>query len=91
MTKKELAEQIAETHDLSKAESEKIISSVFDEISAALKSNTEVAIPGFGKFSVSQRAARQGLNPRTREKITIPASKSAKFKSAKQLKETINN
>jgi len=90
MTKKELAQKLAEENNLSKAASEQIIETIFGQISQSLIDGDEVAIPGFGKFAVSKRKERTGLNPQTREKIIIPASLKVKFKPAKQLKETIN-
>ncbi|ATG97291.1 HU family DNA-binding protein [Mesoplasma lactucae] len=90
MTKKELAVKVAEANDLSQAAADKIITSVFATISTSLVKGDEIMIPGFGKFSISHRAARTGLNPRTKEKLTIPASKSVKFKAGKQLKESVN-
>jgi len=90
MTKKELAQKLAEENNLSKAASEQIIETIFGQISQSLIDGDEVAIPGFGKFAVSKRKERTGLNPQTKEKIIIPASLKVKFKPAKQLKETIN-
>ncbi|PPE05260.1 HU family DNA-binding protein [Williamsoniiplasma lucivorax] len=90
MTKKELVEAVINAENLSKAQSERIITLMFEEIAKGLKNGEEVAIANFGKFSVSKREARQGINPLTKEKITIAASNSAKFKQAKQLKESLN-
>ncbi|ATZ17441.1 DNA-binding protein HU-beta [Williamsoniiplasma luminosum] len=90
MTKKEIAEIVINTENLSKAQSERIITLIFDEIAKSLKSGEEVSIANFGKFSVAARDAREGINPATKAKITIAASKSAKFKQAKQLKESLN-
>lgn len=90
MTKKELAEIIIEIEDISKSQVERIITSVFDEISKSLAAGKEVSIASFGKFTVAERAARDGVNPATGAKIKISASKSAKFKPAKQLKEAVN-
>jgi DNA-binding protein HU-beta len=63
---------------------------VFDAITDALRSGGEVRLVGFGTFSVSQRRASEGRNPRTGEKIQIPASKQPKFKAGKGLKEAVN-
>ncbi|WP_031543000.1 HU family DNA-binding protein [Mesoplasma photuris] len=90
MTKKELIEAILNDENVSKAEAERIVSSVFEKIAAELQNGHEVSIAGFGKFAISERAARDGINPLTKEKIQIKASKSAKFKPAKQLKEALN-
>ncbi|WP_026389700.1 HU family DNA-binding protein [[Acholeplasma] multilocale] len=90
MTKKELIEEILKNEDISKAQCEGIVSSVFEQIANELAAGNEVSIAGFGKFAISARAAREGINPSTGEKINIAASKSAKFKPAKQLKESLN-
>ncbi|AKU80104.1 HU family DNA-binding protein [Spiroplasma turonicum] len=89
MTKKELSEKLSVNFDTSKAEAEKIVSYIFDEISNALTSKEEVQISGFGKFLTSDRAAREGVNPATGEKIKIAATTVAKFKAAKQLKDAV--
>ncbi|WP_338989676.1 HU family DNA-binding protein [Spiroplasma endosymbiont of Seladonia tumulorum] len=93
MSKKELAAQIAEkfTDVLSKTHAEEITNFVFDHIKNALVAGKEVSIAGFGKFAVTERAARDGRNPSTGETIKIPVSKSAKFKAGKQLKTDLNN
>ena len=63
---------------------------VLDSIAGALKTGTEVRLVGFGTFSVAHRKASEGRNPRTGEKIQIPASKQAKFKAGKALKDSLN-
>ena len=63
---------------------------VFDAITDALKKGDEVRLVGFGTFTVARRAASEGRNPRTGEKIQIPASKQPKFKAGKGLKDAIN-
>ena len=63
---------------------------MFDAITAALKQNDEVRLVGFGTFHVAQRKASEGRNPRTGEKINIPASKQPKFKAGKGLKDSLN-
>ena len=88
-SKKDIAAAVAETTGKSKKESEEVVTAVFDEIKATLKDGGEVSIAGFGKFTVSEKAAREGINPATQEKITIPASKSVKFKASKTLKDDI--
>ena len=62
---------------------------VFGAIKDVLVSGDEVSIPGFGKFSIVTRKARSGINPRTKEKISIDATKAPKFSAAKALKESI--
>lgn len=89
MTKKELADKLTEQFGSSKAESERMVSFVFDEIASALVKREEVSIAGFGKFVTADRAAREGVNPSTGEKIKIAATTVAKFKVAKQLKDAV--
>ncbi|KAF0850285.1 MAG: HU family DNA-binding protein [Spiroplasma poulsonii] len=90
MSKKELAELIAGQFNLLKSQAGEIVDFAFDRIKENLVTGNEVAIAGFGKFFVSARAAREGRNPATSETIKIPASKAAKFKAAKQLKDALN-
>ena len=90
MNKNELIEKVAETSDLAKSDATKAVEGVFDTITSALQGGDEVRLVGFGTFSVTQRQASEGRNPRTGEKIQIPASKQPKFKAGKQLKEAVN-
>src|SRR5437660_7899259 len=90
MTKAELIETLANKLPLNKAEAEKAINIVLDDIIGALKQGERVNISGFGTFSVSTRQARTGRNPKTGESIQISASRSAKFKPGKQLKDSLN-
>ena len=75
---------------MNKAEAEKAINIVLEDIITALKQGQRVNISGFGTFSVSERQARTGRNPKTGESIQISASRSAKFKPGKQLKDSLN-
>lgn len=90
MTKAELIESLANKLPLNKAEAERAINIVLDEMIAALKQGQRVNISGFGTFSVSDRQPRTGRNPKTGESIQISASRSAKFKPGKQLKDSLN-
>lgn len=90
MNKNDLIAKVAESTGLSKADATKATEAVFDCITSSLKKGTEVRLVGFGTFHVSQRAASEGRNPRTGEKISIPASKQPKFKAGKQLKDAVN-
>ncbi len=90
MNKNDLVAAVADSAGLSKADSTKAVDAVFDSISASLKSGDEVRLVGFGTFSVAHRAASEGRNPRTGEKIKIPASKQPKFKAGKGLKDAVN-
>ncbi|MGB0749819.1 MAG: HU family DNA-binding protein [Magnetospiraceae bacterium] len=90
MNKNDLVAAVADATDLSKADAGKAVDSVFDTITAALKGGDEVRLVGFGTFAVTERAASEGRNPRTGEKIQIPASKQPKFKAGKGLKDAVN-
>jgi DNA-binding protein HU-beta len=85
----ELADALAEAHDLPKAKAKEIVSSVFGLIVDAAKKGDETAIAGFGKFSVKERPAREGRNPRTGETLKIPASNSLGFKMSKPVGATL--
>jgi integration host factor alpha subunit len=90
MTKAELIESISSKVDLQKGTAERIVNTIFDDIVAALKNGDKVNISGFGTFQVSDRKARTGRNPKTGEAIQINASRSAKFKPGKVLKDSLN-
>ncbi|HLH14614.1 MAG TPA: HU family DNA-binding protein [Solirubrobacteraceae bacterium] len=90
MTKNELAEQIAERTGLAASQARQVVETTIEVVSDELASGGEVSLAGFGKFSVSQRAAREGRNPSTGETIKIAASKAAKFSAASALKKRLN-
>lgn len=75
---------------MSKADAAKAVDGVFSSITRSLQGGTEVRLVGFGTFSVSRRAATTGRNPRTGERIQIPASNQPKFKAGKALKSAVN-
>ena len=89
MTKADLIESVATKLDLPKGQAERAVQLVFDDIVKALRNADKVNISGFGTFAVSERKARTGRNPKTGESIEIPASKSAKFKAGKTLKDEL--
>lgn len=90
MNKIELAEAIAGKTGMSRADAEKMLNTMVDVISEELKAGREVSLTGFGNFSVSNRAARTGVNPQNpSEKIQIAATKVPKFKAGKGLKEAV--
>ena len=89
MTKADLIESVAAKLDLPKGQAERAVQLVFDDIVKALRNGDKVNISGFGTFAVSERKARTGRNPKTGESIEIPASKSAKFKAGKTLKDEL--
>ena len=90
MTKAELIEGLSNKLPLPKGDAERAINLMLDDIIAALKQGERVNISGFGTFSVSSRQPRTGRNPKTGEAIQISASRSAKFKPGKQLKDSLN-
>ena len=90
MTKNELAERVAQRTGLSASQARQVVETTLETISDELASGGEVALAGFGKFSVSHRAARQGRNPSTGQTIHIGASNAAKFSSASALKKRLN-
>ncbi|MEE8188870.1 MAG: HU family DNA-binding protein [Kiloniellales bacterium] len=91
MNKNDLSTVVADKSGLSKADASNALDCVFDAITNSLRGGEEVRLVGFGTFSVSHRKASQGRNPRTGEKIQIPASNQAKFKAGKALKEAVNS
>lgn len=89
MNKDALVDAIAGKNDLSKKDVETVIESLMDEVTKSLRSGNKVTLTGFGTFRVSNRAAREGINPQTKAKITIPAMKVPKFTAGKALKEAV--
>ena len=90
MNKSELVAAITERSGLSKKDSEKALNATFDAITDALEAGEKVQLIGFGVFDVKERAAHVGRNPRTKEEITIEASRIPIFKAGKALKDTVN-
>ena len=90
MNKNDLVDAVAQATDTSKVDAAKAVDGVLDAITGALKSGDGVQLVGFGNFTVADRAARQGRNPRTGETIQIAASKQPKFKAGKALKDALN-
>jgi DNA-binding protein HU-beta len=89
MNKADLIGTIAANSGLSKKDSEKALGATIDAITAALKAGDKVQLVGFGVFEVKNRAARTGRNPKTKETIQIPASKTPQFKAGKALKDAV--
>lgn len=88
--KADIVDCVASRADLSKKQAADALDAVFDCIIEMLAEGDRVQISGFGSFSVSERAAREGRNPATGERIMIAASKSARFKQGKSLKDAVN-
>lgn len=89
MNKTELIEKIAVGAELSKADAKKALEATIEAIKNALVDGNKIQLIGFGTFSVSERPAREGINPATKEKITIAAKKVAKFKAGAELADAI--
>ena len=90
MNKTELVSAVAAKAEISKKDAEKAVAAVIDAVVDTLKSGDKVQLVGFGTFEVRERNARTGLNPRTKEKIEIPASKLPVFKAGKAFKDAIS-
>jgi DNA-binding protein HU-beta len=90
VNKNDLIAAVADAAELSKADSGKAVDAVFEAITKALKKGDDVRLVGFGTFDVVKRAASEGRNPRTGEKINIPASTQPKFRPGKGLKDALN-
>lgn len=90
MTKSELINAMAEKAGTSKAAAKRFLDAFTDTVSDTLTKGDKVTLVGFGTFSVSDRKARQGINPKTREKMMIAASKAPKFKAGKALKDQVS-
>ncbi|NLA95389.1 MAG: HU family DNA-binding protein [Clostridiaceae bacterium] len=91
MNKTDLINAVAAKTELSKKDSEKAVSAVFDVITEQLAGGEKVVLVGFGTFEVRHRAARKGRNPSTKEEILIPATKAPAFKAGKGLKTIVNS
>lgn len=90
MNKTELIDKIAEASGLAKSDAKKALDATVATIKDALIAGDKIALVGFGTFSVSDRPARTGINPATKEKIQIEAKKVAKFKAGAELADALN-
>lgn len=90
MNKADLIESVSDKSGLTKTDAERAISAAIESLSSALAAGESVQIVGFGTFDVRARAAREGRNPATGEKIQIKASNSVGFKAGKALKDSVN-
>jgi DNA-binding protein HU-beta len=90
MNKTELIAAVAEKAELSKKDAEKAVKAFTDVVSEELVKGEKIQLVGFGTFEVTERAAREGRNPKSGEVMSIPASKSPKFKAGKALKDMVN-
>ncbi len=89
MTKSELVDQVADRTGLTKGDAARAVDAVLDTVQDALHRGSEVALSGFGKFHVGERGARQGVNPRTGERIQIAASRVPRFTAGSGLKSAV--
>ncbi|GEN23750.1 DNA-binding protein HU-alpha [Halomonas cupida] len=89
MRKPELAAAIAERADLSKDKASQVLNVILDEITGSVSQGNDVALIGFGTFTVRERAARTGKNPQTGKPLKIPASKTVAFRPGKGLKDAV--
>ena len=90
MNKTELVAAMADQAELSKKDAEKALKAFVDVITDELKAGGKVQLVGFGSFEVAERAARKGINPLTKQRMSIPASKAPKFKAGRGLKDAVN-
>ena len=91
MTKSEFVDQVASSSGLSKSDATKAVDAFLDTVEDTLKRGSEVSFSGFGKFSVAERGARQGVHPRTGETIQIQASRVPKFTARSGLKKSLKS
>jgi integration host factor subunit beta len=91
MTKADLVEEVSRVTELTRKDSEVIVDQLFDSVIKALKSGDKLEVRGFGSFRVRQRNARVGRNPKTGEKVEVPAKRVPYFKPSKELKDLIND
>ncbi len=89
MNKGDLINQVAESANLTKAQAGAALDAVLDSVGGALKGGDKVTLIGFGTFSVSNRSARTGRNPKTGKEIDIPAKTVVKFKPGKKLSDSV--
>lgn len=91
MNKSELIDAIAQDAGITKVAAKKALESFTTNITSALSKGDRISLIGFGSFSVSQRSAREGINPQTKKKIKVAAKKVAKFKAGSELATAVNN
>jgi len=91
MTKADLVEEVAKVTELTRKDSEVIVDTMFESVIKALKAGDKLEVRGFGSFRVRQRNSRVGRNPKTGEKVDVPAKRVPYFKPSKELKDLIND
>ena len=90
MTKADLIEEVSRVVEMTRKDSEVIVEAIFDSIVRALRGADKIEIRGFGSFRTRQRQPRMGRNPKTGEKVEVPAKKIPFFKPSKELKDLVN-
>jgi DNA-binding protein HU-beta len=85
----QLVDEVAQRTGMTKADAKRAVSAIFDAMTERLAAGDRIQLSGFGSFEIRNRAERQGTNPRTREKVTIPASKAVGFRAASSLKSRV--
>jgi integration host factor subunit beta len=90
MTKADLVDEVAKVTELSRKDAEVIVETLFESIIKALKAGDKLEVRGFGSFRIRERKARQGRNPKTGDKVSVPEKKVPYFKPSKELKDLIN-
>lgn len=90
MNKGELVDKVAKDCDMSKTEADQVLSTILGAIAGAITTGEKVTLVGFGTFSVGERPAREGRNPRTGEAINIPAKTTIRFKAGSKLIDAVN-
>ena len=89
LNKKGLVDLVADAKEISKKQAAELVDFIFDSVKKELSEGNKVDIAGFGKFEVTARPAREGINPKTLERIQVAATKAPKFKAAKALKDSV--
>jgi integration host factor subunit beta len=91
MTKADLIDEVSRLAELTRKDSEVIVEAIFDSVVRSLRAGDKIEIRGFGSFRTRQRKARMGRNPKTGEKVEVPAKKIPFFKPSKELKDLVND
>jgi integration host factor subunit beta len=91
MTKADLVEEVSRVTELTRKDSEVIVDTLFESVIKALKAGDKLEVRGFGSFRVRQRNARVGRNPKTGDKVEVPAKRVPYFKPSKEMKDLIND
>jgi integration host factor subunit beta len=90
MTKADLIEEVARVTDVTRRDSEVIVETIFDSVVHSLRAGDKIEIRGFGSFRTRQRNSRVGRNPKTGDRVDVPAKKIPFFKPSKELKDLVN-